>query len=187
VDVLQRTGFETVHKYFTRYRLCIQPLGTSNTEDASIGRGRRRGGKTRHGLTYTTRTRARDQRKRRLSRLSAHVLHDGMVSSRKATFLTGRMSTSLSSNGSSILTQYISCKDARNKPVENNFYESELQALPSVTLHVERVIRQRKRGSSKEVLVRWRGFSDKFNRWIAGDDLQKYKRSPADRAEDVYQ
>jgi transposase InsO family protein len=78
-------------------------------------------------------------------------------------------------------------KDARNEAVEGNFYESELQALPSVTLQVERVIRQRKRGTNKEVLVKWRGFSDKFNRWIPSGDLQKYKRSPADRAEDVYQ
>ena len=78
-------------------------------------------------------------------------------------------------------------KDARNEAVEGNFYESELQALPAVTLQVERVIRQRKRGTNKEVLAKCRGFSDKFNRWIPGADLQKYKRPPADRAKDVYQ
>jgi hypothetical protein len=71
-------------------------------------------------------------------------------------------------------------KDARNEPVQGNFYESELQVLPSVTLQVERVIRERKRGTNKEVLVKWRGFSDKFNHWIPSGDLQKYKRSPAD-------
>jgi hypothetical protein len=44
-------------------------------------------------------------------------------------------------------------KDARNEPVEGNFYESELQALPSVTLQVESVIRQRKRGTNKDVFT----------------------------------
>jgi hypothetical protein len=77
-------------------------------------------------------------------------------------------------------------KDARTEPVEGNFYASGLQAIPSVTLQAERVTRQRKRGTKKEVLVEWRGFSDKFTRWIPSGDLQKYKRSPADRAEDVY-
>jgi len=73
-------------------------------------------------------------------------------------------------------------EDAMREPVEGLFYGNELQAIPKVTLQVERVLRNRKRGTQKEALVKWVGWEDKFNRWIPAADLQKYKRTPADRA-----
>ena len=77
-------------------------------------------------------------------------------------------------------------KDAMDEPVEGNFYAEEVQGIPRVTLQVERVVRRRKRERVNEVLVKWRGFSDKFNRWIPSADLPKYKRSAAEKAQDVY-
>jgi hypothetical protein len=71
--------------------------------------------------------------------------------------------------------------DALDEPIEGQFYESEVQAIPRVTLQLERVIRRRKRGRVSEALVKWRGFGDKFNRWIPTADIDKYKRAPADR------
>ena len=73
-----------------------------------------------------------------------------------------------------------------NETVECNFYAEEVQGIPRVTLQVERVVRRRKRERVNEVLVKWRGFSEKFNRWIPSADLPKYKRSAADKAQDVY-
>jgi hypothetical protein len=73
-------------------------------------------------------------------------------------------------------------EDAKGEPIEGHFYEKELQAIPRQTLQVERIVRQRKRGNRKQFFVKWRGFSDKFNQWISNADLQKYKRTPADRA-----
>ena len=67
-------------------------------------------------------------------------------------------------------------KDALDEPVKGNFYAEEVQGIPRVTLQAERVVRRRKRGQVNEVLVKWRGSSDKFNRWIPSADLPKYKR-----------
>jgi hypothetical protein len=74
-------------------------------------------------------------------------------------------------------------EDAMGETIEGDFYEKEVQAIPRAILQIERVIRRRKSGKRNEVLVKWRGWADKFNRWIPSADLQKYKRSPADRAQ----
>jgi len=74
-------------------------------------------------------------------------------------------------------------EDAMGETVEGDFYGNEVQAIPRVTLQVDRVLRRRKRGKQNEVLVKWLGWTDKFNRWIPSADLEKYKRTPADRAE----
>lgn len=76
-------------------------------------------------------------------------------------------------------------EDARGEPVEGNFYRKELQPIPRVTLQIERVLRRRGRGNKSESLVKWLGFSEKFNRWVTKDDLEKYSRTPAERAKNV--
>jgi hypothetical protein len=73
-------------------------------------------------------------------------------------------------------------EDSMGEPLEGHFYESELNPIPEVTLQIERIVRRRKRGRRKEVLVKWLGFSDKFNRWIPASDTTKYQRTPAERA-----
>ena len=73
-------------------------------------------------------------------------------------------------------------EDTLGEPLEGYFYGKELQAIPKVTFQVERVIRRRKRKNRREVLVKWVGFSEKFNKWIPNKDLTKYQRTPAERA-----
>jgi hypothetical protein len=73
-------------------------------------------------------------------------------------------------------------EDSMGEPVEGQFYESELNPIPKVTLQIEHIVRRRRRGRRKEVLVKWLGFSDKFNRWISASDITKYQRTPAERA-----
>lgn len=72
-------------------------------------------------------------------------------------------------------------EDTSGEPIEGAFYDSELQAIPRNTLQVEQVIRRRKRGTQAEVLVKWRGWADKFNRWIPQHTLENYKTAPVDR------
>ena len=73
-------------------------------------------------------------------------------------------------------------EDTLGEPLEGYFYGKELQAIPKITLQVESVIRRRKRKNRKEVLVKWVGFDEKFNKWIPNKDLPKYQRTPAERA-----
>lgn len=66
--------------------------------------------------------------------------------------------------------------DLDGEVVEGTFYEQELQA---VTLEKDRVFKinkvlsERGRGRSKEYLVSWRGYSDKFNSWIPESELRQ--------------
>ena len=73
-------------------------------------------------------------------------------------------------------------EDTLGEPLEGYFYGKELQAIPKITLQVKRVIRRRKRKNRREVLVKWVGFDEKFNKWIPNKDLVKYQRTPAERA-----
>lgn len=46
-----------------------------------------------------------------------------------------------------------------------------------VLYRVERVLKRRKRGNKKEVLVKWDGWPTKFNSWIPESSLEKtYKQ-----------
>ena len=72
--------------------------------------------------------------------------------------------------------------DTSGEPIEGAFYNTELQAIPQNTLQVERVVRRRKTaGGQKEVLVKWRGWADKFNRWIPERTLKQYTVAPSRR------
>ena len=72
-------------------------------------------------------------------------------------------------------------EDTSGEPIEGAFYDKELQAIPENTLQVERVIRHRKVGNRKEVLVKWLGWGDKFNRWIPQSKLKDFKSAPRSR------
>jgi transposase InsO family protein len=80
-------------------------------------------------------------------------------------------------------------RDTSGEPIEGTFYASELQPVSRNRLEVENVLQQRgRRGSTKhQALVKWRGWSDKFNRWIAYRDLHKYKSKPKDTVEHEYE
>ena len=69
-------------------------------------------------------------------------------------------------------------KDLADDPIEGTFYESELQkVIKSVDIlyRVEKVLRKRKRGKTKEMYVKWEGWPSKFNSWIPESSLQKTK------------
>jgi hypothetical protein len=71
-------------------------------------------------------------------------------------------------------------EDASGEPIEGAFYNAELQPVTRNRLEVERVLERRGRRGSvhSEVLVKWRGWPDKFNRWIPHRDLVKYEAAP---------
>jgi hypothetical protein len=67
-------------------------------------------------------------------------------------------------------------KDLADDPIEGTFYESELQRVMKtrdILYRVEKVLRKRKRGKTKEVYVKWDGWPSKFNSWIPESSLQK--------------
>ena len=69
-------------------------------------------------------------------------------------------------------------RDLADDPIEGTFYESELQkVIKSVDIlyRVEKVLRKRKRGKTKEMYVKWEGWPSKFNSWIPESSLQKTK------------
>ena len=69
-------------------------------------------------------------------------------------------------------------KDLADDPVEGTFYESELQKViksGGILYRVEKVLRKRKRGKTKEVYVKWDGCLRKFNSWIPESSLENTK------------
>jgi hypothetical protein len=68
-----------------------------------------------------------------------------------------------------------SLKDWHGETVIGSFYEDELQKVDFTTdtnFQVEKVLKTRKRaGRPKECLVRWAGYSEKFDSWIPASDI----------------
>lgn len=66
--------------------------------------------------------------------------------------------------------------DLNHESIAGTFYEKELQLvnINTNTIHkIDKMISTRGTGLRKEVLVKWRGYSDKFNSWIPYSDLQE--------------
>ena len=60
-------------------------------------------------------------------------------------------------------------KDLAGDDIKRTFYTDELQfvtKLDDTLFDVERIVKTRKRAGKVEYLVKWRGYSDKFNSWI---------------------
>ncbi|XP_061173692.1 uncharacterized protein LOC133182861 [Saccostrea echinata] len=69
-------------------------------------------------------------------------------------------------------------KDLADDPIEGTFYESELQKVMKsgdILYRVEKVLKKRKRGNTKEVYVKWEGWPSKFNSWIPESSLENTK------------
>lgn len=52
-------------------------------------------------------------------------------------------------------------KDLANDPIEGTFYESELQKVvksEDVDYRVEKILKRRRRGKTREVFVKWEGW-----------------------------
>ena len=59
--------------------------------------------------------------------------------------------------------------DSMGEEIEGYFYEKELQKAKQQTFRIEKVLRRDNK--KKKTLVKWKGYSDKFNSWINFKDL----------------
>jgi len=60
-------------------------------------------------------------------------------------------------------------KDLAGVDIKGTFYTDDLQfvtKLNDALFDVERIVKTRKRAGKVEYLVKWRGYSDKFNSWV---------------------
>ena len=65
-------------------------------------------------------------------------------------------------------------RDLANEPVDGTFYEDELQKVKKPTFfRIEKILKSRKRGRTKEILVKWMGYPDSFNSWVNERDFVK--------------
>lgn len=62
--------------------------------------------------------------------------------------------------------------DLADEPIEGTFYQIELQKvnLPE-SFKIDKIIRVKGKGASRQLYVKWVGYPDKFNTWIAAKDL----------------
>lgn len=64
--------------------------------------------------------------------------------------------------------------DLQDEKIAGRFYESELQKVGLPDYHkIDKIIKTRGKGDSKELYVSWTGYPDKFNSWISANNLKK--------------
>ena len=67
-------------------------------------------------------------------------------------------------------------KDYQNEDVQGTFYEQELQLVDEPEVYkIENILRSRKVKGKKQHLVRWSGWSSKYDSWIDAKELEAYK------------
>lgn len=67
-------------------------------------------------------------------------------------------------------------RDLQQENIVGTFYEKELQKVtydPSLNYKLDKIISSRYSGNRKQVLVKWKGYPDKFNSWVLVSDLKK--------------
>lgn len=62
-------------------------------------------------------------------------------------------------------------QDTLGDPIEGSFYEEELQKTQQEIYRVEKVLQKKKINGVEHALVKWSGYSSKFNQWIPTSDL----------------
>ena len=60
-------------------------------------------------------------------------------------------------------------RDLMDEPIQGTFYEQQLQKTAQTKFRIEKILRRR-RG---QVLVKWKGYPDKFNSWHPASELEK--------------
>ena len=65
-------------------------------------------------------------------------------------------------------------RDLYSEQLEGSFYEEELQKISKTDdlWKIEKVLKTRYRNKKKQVLVRWRGFPEKFDLWIDANQIK---------------
>ena len=66
-------------------------------------------------------------------------------------------------------------KDDAGEILDRTFCEAELQKVINEddVYRVEKVLRKRKRKAVVEYIVKWKGYPDKFNSWVAEKEILK--------------
>ena len=66
-------------------------------------------------------------------------------------------------------------RDEAGEILDETFYEEEIQKVieEDDVYRVEKALRNRKRKGVVEYFVKWKGYSDKFNSWVAESDISK--------------
>ena len=62
--------------------------------------------------------------------------------------------------------------DLLGEEIKGSFYEKELQKAKQQTFRIEKVVRRDNK--KKKALVKWKGYSDKFNSWVSFKDLVNF-------------
>ena len=68
-------------------------------------------------------------------------------------------------------------QDLTGEGIDGLFYESELQKINkniNSTFRVQKILKRRRKKSGEELYIKWMGWPDKFNSWVAAVDVQKY-------------
>ena len=68
-------------------------------------------------------------------------------------------------------------KDDKNDIIKSYFYEPELQLAyigEETEYKIEKIIKRRKRSKQQEILVKWKGWPEKFNSWIAEKSVRNF-------------
>ena len=72
--------------------------------------------------------------------------------------------------------------DTQGQDVKGQYYPEEVQRVPDRlqdVFEVERILRRRAgEDGHSETLVKFKGWPDKFNRWLTDEELAKYKQAP---------
>ena len=64
-------------------------------------------------------------------------------------------------------------EDLNKERIDGSFYEAELQKTKQEMFRIEKVLRRDKKNGM--ALVKWRGYSSKFNSWVPISSLERMK------------
>ena len=67
-------------------------------------------------------------------------------------------------------------EDLQAEEIDGYFYEQELSFVPNpedIEYKIEKVIKKKTLKGKKLALVKWKGYSDKFNEWIPLEDITR--------------
>lgn len=59
----------------------------------------------------------------------------------------------------------------RQETIEGRFYENELQEVDFSVFKIESVLKERTKKGVKEILVKWKGWPERYNQWIPKSNL----------------
>ena len=67
--------------------------------------------------------------------------------------------------------------DFNSEPIEGTFYEQELQKVikRNNIYQIEKLLKRKRICKRESILVKWLGYSSKFNTWIDKNDFAEYK------------